>query len=233
MSRDLFGGAMRTALPDRFVDVSTFRQVPDNQEVFTDPSSEQSIIVEILEYVSAADMAEQQEETADDGGDGSAMDPPLYFFNDLAEANGLAPGSADLAVLSSKSVAPATGCPALPAANVELFKLVGTQRVPKFNAPASEASTVTIHLYNIRLKAIQTDIVISVNVPNGGGAGGGGGSAGDGVVGAAGAVGVAGAEEAKMDMDEAMSSEGAATGAGWDCDALAKSLEIIDWSLFG
>lgn len=81
--RELFGGALAMAMPDRFVDVrsaiggirklivwklevkscqtdhtqidspptllSQFREVPDNQEVFGDPNTDQSIIVEILD----------------------------------------------------------------------------------------------------------------------------------------------------------------------------------------
>ena len=66
----------------------------------------------------------------------TTTDAPRYFFNDLAEANGLVPGSAAVQVLHSAAVSPASGCPGLPAADVELYRLVGTQRVPKFNAPA-------------------------------------------------------------------------------------------------
>ena len=36
VARDLFGGALVMGMPARFVDVSDFRPVPDNQEVPTD-----------------------------------------------------------------------------------------------------------------------------------------------------------------------------------------------------
>jgi hypothetical protein len=50
---ELFGGAIRIAsLPSRFKDLSDFRQVPDHQEVFSDPESDQTVIVEINEAVS-------------------------------------------------------------------------------------------------------------------------------------------------------------------------------------
>jgi hypothetical protein len=156
MQRDLFGGAMRCCMPARFVDVSTFRQVPDNQEVFSDEATGQSVIIEILEFVSDADLA----------GHAAAMggaDPPRYFFNDLAEANGAQPG--DAVVVGSSSVPPEVGCPRLPASEVELYRLEGTQRVPKFNEPAATASVVGIALYNVRLRGIATDIVISMNGP--------------------------------------------------------------------
>ena len=35
-------------MPARFLDVSDVRPVPDNQEVWSDPSSDQSVVVEIL-----------------------------------------------------------------------------------------------------------------------------------------------------------------------------------------
>lgn len=50
----LFGGALSIVLPgdtdNTYLDVSTFRQVPDNQEVFVDGSrTDDSVIVELLE----------------------------------------------------------------------------------------------------------------------------------------------------------------------------------------
>ena len=35
VARDLFGGALVMGMPTRFVDVSDFRPVPDNQEVLS------------------------------------------------------------------------------------------------------------------------------------------------------------------------------------------------------
>lgn len=46
---DLFGGAMSSHICSRFVDVATFRQVPDSQEVFVDTASLGSLTVELLE----------------------------------------------------------------------------------------------------------------------------------------------------------------------------------------
>jgi hypothetical protein len=37
-------------VPSSYADVSDFRPVPDNQEVFADPMTDRSIIIEILEY---------------------------------------------------------------------------------------------------------------------------------------------------------------------------------------
>lgn len=48
-SRELFGGGIRINVPDNFVDVSDFRQVPDHQEVFVSNDSDATLIVELLE----------------------------------------------------------------------------------------------------------------------------------------------------------------------------------------
>lgn len=49
----LFGGAITIDLPENVIDVSNFRQVPDNQEVFliegVSPPDDISIIIELLE----------------------------------------------------------------------------------------------------------------------------------------------------------------------------------------
>ncbi|ORX64287.1 Mog1p PsbP-like protein, partial [Linderina pennispora] len=49
--RELYGGAMTMQVPSGMVDISEFRQVPDNQEVFCDTSTDRSLIIEILEAV--------------------------------------------------------------------------------------------------------------------------------------------------------------------------------------
>lgn len=53
--RCLFGGTISINLPDNFQDVSKFRQVPDNQEVFVYKQSDASIIIELLETPSNLD----------------------------------------------------------------------------------------------------------------------------------------------------------------------------------
>uniref|UniRef100_A0A0R0KVC5 Uncharacterized protein n=1 Tax=Glycine max TaxID=3847 RepID=A0A0R0KVC5_SOYBN len=46
----LFGGKIASTFPHRFQDVSNIRQVPDHQEVFADPSHDESLIFELLEF---------------------------------------------------------------------------------------------------------------------------------------------------------------------------------------
>jgi hypothetical protein len=53
-ARELFGGALSVQLDPRFFDVSNFRQIPDTQEVFADATTDQSVIVDILEIHSSS-----------------------------------------------------------------------------------------------------------------------------------------------------------------------------------
>ncbi|KAE8817773.1 putative ran guanine nucleotide release factor [Hordeum vulgare] len=47
--RPLFGGAVSTAFPVRFQDVSNIREVPDRQEVLIDPTRDESLIFELID----------------------------------------------------------------------------------------------------------------------------------------------------------------------------------------
>eukprot|EP01084_Bolivina_argentea_P059751 109156_1 len=57
--RKLFGGGFGISLPERFIDLSNFRLVPDHQEVWSDAHTDQSIIIELVERVN-----EQKDENA-------------------------------------------------------------------------------------------------------------------------------------------------------------------------
>ena len=46
--RMLFGGAITCRIPERYVDVSDFRPIPDHQEVYADGGTDQSVIFEIV-----------------------------------------------------------------------------------------------------------------------------------------------------------------------------------------
>lgn len=53
----LYGGAIRTVIPEGFKDVSLFRQVPDSQEVFVSDQEgiDDSIVFDIMERVDCSD----------------------------------------------------------------------------------------------------------------------------------------------------------------------------------
>ena len=204
--RDLFGGAVGCAIPDHFVDVSAFRQVPDNQEVYSDPQSDRSVIVEILEYVSSGQLA--------------GMAPARYFFNDIAEANGAVAGS--VRVHSTAQIPAAEACPALPSSDIEVHRIVGEQRIAKFGAAGQPANAIAILLLNIRCVAIQTDIVITMNVPRSSATGGDEEGDGDSSGGGDGG-GDSASSTTLADISEAEAL----------FDRITRSFAIRDWSLFG
>jgi hypothetical protein len=51
--RPLFGGSINIQLPERFIDISDFRPIPDNQEVFADANIDQSLIIDIMVRIHA------------------------------------------------------------------------------------------------------------------------------------------------------------------------------------
>lgn len=70
---DLFGGAMKVSIPCSLVDESDVYPIPDNQEVYHDTETQQTLIIEIVQHV---------EERAMQG-----KSPGLFYAHDLADMN--------------------------------------------------------------------------------------------------------------------------------------------------
>ncbi|XP_035509900.1 ran guanine nucleotide release factor [Morone saxatilis] len=143
LSHPLFGGALSAVLPHSATDTSELREIPDNQEVFAHAHTDQSLIVELVEY---------QGEVAD-------QDAARYHFEDIAGSNkALEPGAFEV-----------TGVVSLPKSELSLadcssaWMLTGTQCVSKFNEEAR--NTVTLHLGLFRLPQFSTDVLITFNDP--------------------------------------------------------------------
>ncbi|XP_040895438.1 ran guanine nucleotide release factor isoform X2 [Toxotes jaculatrix] len=139
----LFGGALSAVIPHSATDTSELREIPDNQEVFAHAHTDQSLIVELVEY---------QGQVADE-------DSARYHFEDIAGSNkALEPGAFEV-----------TSVVALPKSDLSLSEcssawvLTGTQCVSKFNEEAR--NTVTLHLGVFRLPQFTTDILITFNDP--------------------------------------------------------------------
>lgn len=185
-SRELFGGSINVDLPTCFVDVSQFRQVADNTEVFTDADTGACLIVEILSHqmnVPNADVA-------------------AHIFKDIAQANGspltqtavlqvehfthhpllqyveekgeggtlqrkciqLGP-EAPAPIRHEQRSSPSTERAQYYASCVT--QLQGTQLVSKFQEPLEAANQVFVVLSVIRFGApISADIAISVTSPS-------------------------------------------------------------------
>ncbi|KAM4548944.1 ran guanine nucleotide release factor isoform 1-T2 [Odontesthes bonariensis] len=142
-ARPLFGGALSAVIPHSATDISELREIPDNQEVFAHAHTDQSLIVELLEY--QAQVSDQ--------------DAARYHFEDIAGSNKASePGAFEV-----------TGVVAFPKPELSLLEcscawmLTGTQRVSKFNEEARD--NVTIHLGLFRLPQFSTDVLITFNDP--------------------------------------------------------------------
>ncbi|ORZ03191.1 hypothetical protein BCR43DRAFT_482893 [Syncephalastrum racemosum] len=143
-SRNLYGGAIVCPVKDTFADASEFRQIPDNQEVFVDTETQQSLVVELLEQVEAENEA-----------------IPTYHFQQLAEDNEAIAAEIDRVELRD----PVLATPMLPP-NTIVYVLQGKQQIAKFNESKVQASnTVEMVLAVVRLTQVQTDLVISINAP--------------------------------------------------------------------
>lgn len=144
MLRLLFGGALSCDVPESFKDVSTFRQVPDNQEVFANAATDQCVIVELLQYEELIQDAQSAR----------------YFFNEIAQSNGCGPD--EVTVLLEETL------------NAEYTKInvphatqiiVGDQCVAKFKEGDHAKNVVRVYLGNIRLPTVSTDVLLSVSTP--------------------------------------------------------------------
>lgn len=142
-SHPLFGGALSAVLPQTATDISKVREIPDNQEVFAHAHTDQSLIVELVEY---------QGQVAD-------QDAARYHFEDIAGSNkALEPGAFEVTgvVPLSKSEVSLSHCSSA-------WMLTGTQCVSKFNEDAR--NVVTLHLGLFRLPQFATDVLITFNDP--------------------------------------------------------------------
>ncbi|KAA0034408.1 putative ran guanine nucleotide release factor [Cucumis melo var. makuwa] len=156
--RPLFGGAIVSTFPLRFqvvffnsdsvsfpfVDVSNVRQVPDHQEVFVDPSRDESLIFELLDF------------KHDVGDNGSAV----WFLQDLATEQD-AEGSM---VIEQSGVIEAPG---LCYGNIPTVATtaVGQMAISKGRQGREAQNIVRVYLANLRLKGVGTDVLISAYEP--------------------------------------------------------------------
>ncbi|KAH9285798.1 Ran guanine nucleotide release factor [Echinococcus granulosus] len=133
--RSLFGGAFQIFLPSPAQDVSAFRQVPDNQEVFVNPSNNQSITVDILEAVSSSSLPEAVN----------------LHFQEIVNCN----SASDSVVDSVEIQHIPNGPPAV--------LLRGKQKVAKFNRLQSDLVDIAVMLY--RFPDYSADVLVCFNDP--------------------------------------------------------------------
>lgn len=144
VERPLFGGAIATTFPLRFQDVSDIRQVPDHQEVFVDPSRDESLIIELLDF-------------KHDVGDGGSAS---WFLNDLATEQ----DAEDISVMEQSGVFEANGLRYrnMPAV---ITTAVGQMSISKARQGREAQNLVKVYLANLRLKGVDTDVLITAYEP--------------------------------------------------------------------
>ncbi|XP_078433551.1 ran guanine nucleotide release factor, putative (Mog1/PsbP/DUF1795-like photosystem II reaction center PsbP family protein) isoform X2 [Wolffia australiana] len=142
MQRPLFGGSISTNFPLRFQDLSDIRDVPVHQEVFFDPSRDESIVFELLELKSEV------------GDERSAE----WFLRDLAVEQD-AEDSVVLEQTSAVEQLPLSygGLPST------ISTSVGRMAISK-GRQGREAGNL-VYLANLRLKGVGTDVLITVYEP--------------------------------------------------------------------
>ncbi|XP_022560877.1 ran guanine nucleotide release factor isoform X2 [Brassica napus] len=140
LERPLFGGAITSAFPQRFQDASNIRQVPDHQEVFVDPSRDESLIFELLDFKS------------DVGDNGSAS----WFLQDLAREQ-----DAEAFKLIDQSQvieAPGLSFRNIPAV---VTSAVGEMAISKGRQGRDAQNLVRVYVANLRLKGVETDVLVT------------------------------------------------------------------------
>ncbi|KDO82897.1 hypothetical protein CISIN_1g028780mg [Citrus sinensis] len=138
--RPLFGGAISSSFPHRFQDVSNIRQVPDHQEVFVDPSRDESLIFELLDF------------KLDVGDNGSAA----WFLQDLATEQ-----DAEGCTLLEQS-----GVVEAPGLRYKDLPATVTTAVGQMGRQGREAQNIVkVYLANLRLKEVGTDVLVTAYEP--------------------------------------------------------------------
>ena len=152
--RPLYGGAMTAQIPEGWLDVSDMRQVPSHQECWQDPTTGALLVVEILDYQTSVtnDVAAQ------------------YFYQDLAEANGVPESDRQFSVLPANKDLTLAG-DSSSSSTICLGKgLQKIQQGKEYDASGNkrdlpEGHWVQIDLAVIRLPKFTTDMLVTLSSP--------------------------------------------------------------------
>ncbi|KAK9116756.1 hypothetical protein Sjap_015703 [Stephania japonica] len=144
VERPLFGGAISSAFPLRFEDISNIRQVPDHQEGFADPSRDESLVFELLDLKT----------DVEDGGSAA------WFLQDLAgEQNAEAGEMLEQSVVFEVEGLRHRNNPAI------ITTATGQMAISKGRQGREAQNIVKVYLANIRLKEVGTDVLITAYEP--------------------------------------------------------------------
>ncbi|KAF7809144.1 ran guanine nucleotide release factor-like [Senna tora] len=142
--RPLFGGKLSSTFPHRFQDLSNIREVPDHQEAFADPSRDESLIFEILEF---------KPDVADNGS-------ATWFLHDLATEQ----DAEGTVVIEQSGVLEAPGLiyNNIPAV---VTTAIGQMAISKGRQGREAQNIVKVYLANLRLKGVNTDVLVTAYEP--------------------------------------------------------------------
>ncbi|PAV23230.1 Mog1p [Pyrrhoderma noxium] len=126
-TRELFGGAITAVFPSSYIDASTLRQIPDNQEVLVSPTSDISFIIEVLQRVPPTDP----------------RDAARFHFDSLAHDN-----DAQFSEVLSVDAPNDNTQPKLNSTPPPIL-LNGLQRIAKFNHEQSDEVHILLAVYRI------------------------------------------------------------------------------------
>jgi len=139
----LYGGALVCQMSSDAQDVSVFREVPDNQEVFCHTTTDQSLIFDILEFQTQVNGEEAVK----------------FHFNEVASVND---ASVENEVLQVEDIS--KRLTEFPQCDSGWF-LKGRQMISKFNENSQAKNLVDMYIGLFRLPKFQTDIVVTMNDP--------------------------------------------------------------------
>ncbi|KAF2068875.1 hypothetical protein CYY_009806 [Polysphondylium violaceum] len=139
--RNLYGGAIQIDIPARFIDITSFRQVPDHQEIFVDEKTDQSVIIELLERQSHVSDAEAIK----------------YHFEIISDESEISAEKRRVGII--RPITQEEMPNFLP--TIPKFMMLAQQRVSKFKESAE--NIVNLHMALVRLERAKTDLLITFN----------------------------------------------------------------------
>ncbi|KAN0012410.1 hypothetical protein ACTFIU_007711 [Dictyostelium citrinum] len=139
--RQLYGGAIEIDIPKRFIDVTSYRHIPDHQELFSDEKSDQSVIIELNEIQDHIPNANAIK----------------HHYEVLVEDAGI---STDKSVIINFRDLTQTEMPHFDA-SIPKYVLLAQQKIAKFNETAE--NTINVYMALVRLEKSKTDLLITYN----------------------------------------------------------------------
>ncbi len=150
-TNDLFDGTFTIDLPTSFQNIRDKSYVPDNQEVFTDVLGDGHFMLEVTEPPEIADSEAMR-----------------YYFDDLAECNEAEETNISVSISLPTEQMPLIEYPSCSNRRPTTVKcyLEGAQKVIPGKQQLVPAETVQIFMALVRLKQVESDVLLSLNVPH-------------------------------------------------------------------